>query len=288
MTMAQTAGPAYATQAEFWNSPAARGWADQHERMDRVLAPLLDALLQAAAPRLGERVLDIGCGSGTTTLALAARVGPSGQVLGADIATASVIRADARIAAAGLARAEVIHADASTHAFPSANFDLVCSRLGIMFFTDPTAAFANIRRAIKPDGRAAFIVFRTPAENPWPNGPTAAVRDLLPPLPAPGPEDPGPFSWADPARVHRILEGAGFRDVSLAMLDWTVRLAPPGGAAEAADFMLVFGPLTRILHTQTAETQRAVLARLETYFRDHDSPDGVTLRAANWIVQARA
>ena len=286
--MTEPANSPNAAQAEFWNSAAARGWAEQHARMDQVLVPLLDALLAAAAPRPGERVLDIGCGSGATVLAFAERVGPSGEVLGADIAASSVARAQERIAAAGLAQAEVIHADASTHAFPSAHFDLVCSRLGIMFFADPTATFANIRRSLKPEGRAAFIVFRAAAENLWPNGPTGAVRDLLPPLPTPGPEDPSPFSWADPARVHRILGGAGFHDVSLTPFDWVPRLAPPGGAREAADFMLVFGPLTRILPSQPAETQRAILARLETFFRDHDGADGVTLKAANWIVQARA
>ena len=189
--MADAAGSVSAAQAEFWNSQAARGWADQHQRMDRVLVPLLEALMTTAAPQPGEHVLDIGCGSGTTVLELAARVGPSGHVTGADIAAPSVAHAQRRIAAAGLGQADVIVADASTYAFPKASFDLVCSRLGVMFFADPLAAFRNIRRAIKPTGRAAFVVIRAPGENLWPNGPTGAVRHLLPPLPAPDPEEPG-------------------------------------------------------------------------------------------------
>jgi SAM-dependent methyltransferase len=179
-------------------------------------------------------------------------------------------------------------ADASTHAFPPAHFDLVCSRLGIMFFTDAGAAFANIRQAIKPGGRAAFIVFRAAAENPWPNGPMMAVRHLLPPLPVPGPEEPGMFSWADSARVNRILEGAGFREVSLTPFNWSPRIAPVGGAAEAADFMVTFGPLTGILPQLSVDQQAEVRSVLETYFKGHDGPDGITLAAANWIVQARA
>src|SRR5262249_2632167 len=103
----------------------------------------------------------------------------------------------------------------------------------------------------------------------------------------PGPEDPGPFSLADPARVHRIFEGAGFRQVSLTPIDWSVRLAPPGGTAEAADFMTAFGPLTRVLPQLSAEQQAQVSPTLENYFRAHDGPQGVTLAAANWIVQAR-
>src|SRR5579884_1981975 len=119
-------------QAEFWNGPAARAWAEHHERMDRALTPLLDALFAAAAPQPGERVLDIGCGSGTTVLELARRVGTSGHVLGVDIARPSVERAGRRLAEAGLQQAEVILADAATYAFPQAGFDLLVSRLGIM------------------------------------------------------------------------------------------------------------------------------------------------------------
>lgn len=276
-----------AAQIQYWNSPGARSWADQHERMDRVLAPLLEALIAAAAAQPGERVLDIGCASGTTVLALAERVGPSGRVLGADVARSSVARAQQRIAAAGHRNAEVIVADAATHDFPDASFDLLCSRLGIMFFVDPTAAFANIRRAMKPGGRVALICFRTPAESPFPNAMASTVRHLLPPIPTPGPEEPGPFSWADPSRVHRILEGAGFHGVTLTPINSTVCLAPPGGAAEAADFAMVFGPLTRVLGELSAAAREEVRATLQAFFAGHDGPEGVTLPAANWLVQAR-
>ena len=277
-----------AAQAEYWNGPNARAWAAHHERMDRALAGLLEALMERAAPRSGERVLDIGCGSGTSVLAAAARVGTDGYVLGADLAERSVARARERIAAAGLRQAEVIHADAAVHGFPAAHFDLVQSRLGIMFFADPTAAFANIRRALKPRARLALAVFRSGADDLFPNSMIAAVRHLLPPIPVPGPEEPGPFSWCDPARVHRILEGAGFRGVSLTPVDPVISLAGPGGAAEATEFATLFGPLTRILPSLPAEQQATVRATLEAFFQEHDGPQGITLSAQNWIVEARA
>jgi SAM-dependent methyltransferase len=277
-----------AAQIELWNSPPMRAWADQHERMDRALAPLLEALIAAADPQPGEHVLDIGCGSGTTALALAKRVGDGGRVLGADIAERSVARAQQRIAAAGYRKAEVIAADAATHPFPAHAFDLAFSRLGIMFFADPTAAFANIRHAVKPGGRVTLACFRAPAESPFPNAIVAAVRHLLPPIPPAGPDEPGPFSWADPARVHRILEGAGFRDVSLTPVNPTIRLAPPGNAAEAADFAMVFGPLTRHLAQLSAAQREAVRAALQAFFAGHDGPSGIALTAANWLVRARA
>ena len=134
------AGIGNAAQIEFWNSAATRAWADQYARMDRAVAALTKDLLDLAAPQPGERVLDIGCGPGTTVLKLAKHVGPGGHVLGADVSEPSVVRARERIAAAGLRHAEVIVADASVHPFSPDSLDLTFSRFGIMFFSDPVAA----------------------------------------------------------------------------------------------------------------------------------------------------
>jgi len=278
----------YGGGAEFWNSPATRPWAEQHERQDRALAGLAKAALALAAPRPGERALDIGCGAGTTVLELAARVGSNGHVLGADISAQSIARAGERIAAAGLRHAEAICADVSNHPFAPESFDLAFSRLGVMFFGDPTAALANVHRAMKPAGRLALAVFRPADENPWPNAPLAAVRHLLPPMPSPGPDEPGMFSWGDPARVRRIIGDAGFREVSLTKVDLEYQLAGSGGAAEAADFALLFGPLTRILPGLAPERHEAVRSALAAFFQGFVTPQGVALPAAFWVVQARA
>lgn len=286
MTDAPIPSPADA-QAAFWNSPAARPWAEQHERQDRALAGLATAALDLAAPQPGEHVLDIGCGSGTTVLALAARVGPHGHVLGADIALPSVARACERIAAAGLRHAEVIGADVATHPFVAGSFDLAFSRLGVMFFHDPTAAFANVHRAMKPTGRLALAVFRLASENAWPSAPVAAVQHLLPPMPPPVPDEPGMFSWGDPARVQRILEDAGFHEVALMPVNLAYQLASAGGAAEAAEFALLFGPLTRRMSGFSAEQREAVRSTLEDFFQSYVTPQGVALSSAFWIVQAR-
>src|SRR5262245_21197773 len=241
----QQTGSPNARELQYWNSAHTRVWADEHETIDRLFASLTQIALDHAAPKLGERVIDIGCGSGTTVLELATRVGPSGYVLGADVSKPSVAKARERIAAASVHQAEIMLCDVSTHIFPANSFDLVFSRFGVMFFADPVATFANIRRAMKSAGRLALVVFRTPQENKWATAALAAVRHLLPPITPPGPEEPGQFSWADAARVHRILETAGFKNVSLTPHDLAMPLAGRGGAAEAASFAFRVGPVVR-------------------------------------------
>jgi SAM-dependent methyltransferase len=178
-------------------------------------------------------------------------------------------------------------ADVSVHPFAPDSFELAFSRFGIMFFSDPLAAFANVRRAMRPGGRLALPVFRAASDKLWPSGPLEAVRHLLPPIPTPGPEEPGPFAWADPARVHRILDGAGFSEVSLTPLDPKIELAGPTAEAEAADFVMVMGPLARVLPNHSAAQRENVRATLEVYFRGHATSQGVVLPAANWLVRAR-
>jgi ubiquinone/menaquinone biosynthesis C-methylase UbiE len=287
MTEPATESP-NAREAQYWNSAATRPWAEMHEPIDRLFSALTQTVLELAAPQPGERVIDIGCGSGTTVLELARRVGPSGYVLGADISQQSVEKAQSRIAAAGLSQAEVSICDVSVHPFATDSFDLAFSRFGVMFFTDPTATFTNLRRGMKRGGRLTFAVFRTPQENPWGTAPVAAVRHLLPPITPAGPDDPGQFSWADPARVRRILEGAGFEQISLMRHDPAMRLAGPGGAAEAADFAMTIGPIARAMSNASSPPPDAVRSGLEAFFRSHDSPQGIVLLGALWIVRARA
>jgi SAM-dependent methyltransferase len=277
-----------AREMQYWNSPATRAWAEEYEWIDRLFAGVTHAVLAAAAPQPGERVIDIGCGSGSTVLALAARVGPTGRVLGADISNQSVAQANSRIAAAGLRQAEASVADVSIHAFAPDSFDLAFSRFGVMFFADPTATLANLRRGMTGNGRLAFAVFRTPKENPWATTPIAALGDLVPPQPKPGPDDPGQFSWADPALVHRILETAGFRDVSLTPHDLVMQLAGAGGATEAAEYSMYVGPVVRATLNAPDDVRAAVRAALLAFFKTHESASGVALPGAIWIVRARA
>lgn len=284
-----------ASQHAYWNSPISRTWATEHARIDACLAPLGAALHRFADIRPGQRVLEVGCATGGGLLALAAAVGPAGRVLGVDIAEASVAVAEARIAAAGLSQAAVLLADAGRDPLPPAGFDLLYSRFGVMFFEDPAAAFANLRRALAAGGRVAMLAWRSAAENPWASLPRQAVAHLVGPVPAPGPEEPGPeepgpFAFADPDRVRRILEGAGFAAVGLEPLDLPLILG--ADAAEAAEFTLTVGPTRRGLaalpEQARAAAEAAVRAALVAFFQPLAGPGGVAMPSATWLIGATA
>ncbi len=277
-----------AQQADYWNHVAGQTWVALQARLDRLFAPLTEVAIEHAAPRPGERAIDIGCGCGATVLELARRVGPGGHVLGVDISAPMLAVARERAAEAGLAQATLTRADMATHAFAPGDFDLAFSRFGVMFFDDPPAAFANLRRALKPSGRLVFACFRAPAENLWVTVPFAATKHLLPPTPPPGPEEPGQFAFADPDRVRRILTAAGFHDIELARHDPAMRMAGPGGAAEAAAFSIQLGPAARALIGAPEALRTAVREALEAEYRRHDGPDGIILSGAIWIVSAKS
>ena len=282
--MSDTASIAMA-QRTFWNSEATRRWVTEQARIDRLMAEVTEAALAAAAPKQGERVLDVGCGTGTTVLRLAEAVGPNGRVLGVDISEQQLALARQRVAAAGINQAQLVLDDATTHHFAPDTFDLGFSRFGVMFFADPVAAFRNIRGAMKRSGRLLLAVFRSGAENPWATASVAAISHLVPPSAPLGSEEPGQFSWSDPARVKRILDGAGFHNVVLTPLDLSFVIGR--NEAEAAEFATFIGQGARLLNGQPDETRQAARVAFEAFFKPHEGPNGVTLPGALWLVSAQ-
>jgi SAM-dependent methyltransferase len=257
-------------------------WAEIREPLERQLAPLGRRALAALAPRPGENVLDIGCGGGETALELARAVAPDGTVVGVDLSAA--VLAFARRAAKGCERVRFVQADAQAFPFEPASFDAAFSRFGVMFFADPTAAFINIRRSLKPNGRLAFVCWRALEENLLDILPLRAASAHLPPQPAHDPEAPGPFAFSEPGRVRSILKRAGFGEIEIAAHD------EPVGSGDLDTMLAVcsrVGALGKILR-ENPELRAAALPAVRSALAAHDGPDGVRLNAAIWVVTARA
>ncbi|MBV1703505.1 MAG: class I SAM-dependent methyltransferase [Hyphomicrobiales bacterium] len=286
--MASDFHPANRGVAAHWDGATTRAWADAHELIDRRFVALTRSLFAAAAPKSGERALDIGCGAGTTLLVLARAVAPGGRAVGLDISARQCAVADARIAAESVGGASTLVADLSIHDFGATRFDLAFSRFGVMFFADPVAAFAKLRAAMAPGGRLCFGVFRAADLNPWATRMGDAVRDLVaPPPPSSSPPGTGQFSWADPARVRTILGDAGWHDVSLDPLDVAIPIVGPEGIDEALDFALNFSPLARAMASAPLESKVPVVAAMRAWLDGVKRERGGALPAALWIVRAR-
>lgn len=276
-----------ADQIEYWNGPAGQTWARMQERMDRTLTPVTAALLSLAAPQPGEDVLDIGCGSGETTLALAGAVGDDGSALGLDISEPLLERARAR-AEELLSEAEFRNADAAGFDAES-GFDLVVSRFGVMFFDDPAAAFANIHSLTAPGGRLCFACWQPATENLWATLPMRVLADLLPPSPPSDPFAPGPFAFADPERVHGILAAAGWQDIAFHALPFTMLVGEgEDPVASAVQFNLRIGPAARMIREAGPEVESAAKVALTEALAGHLSDGVIGLPGAVWLVSARA
>jgi SAM-dependent methyltransferase len=270
-------------QVEYWNGPVGERWARLQEKIDLHLEGITEAALHFAAPREGERVLDVGCGCGTTTFLLAFRAGREGTAAGVDISIPMLNVARAR-AMAQNANVVFREGDASSYDFQPV-FDLVFSRLGIMFFADPVAAFANIGRAVAPGGRLVFVCWRSMAENLWASVPMEAALHLLPPQESADPFAPGPFAFADGARVRSILASAGFARIEIEPFDGTMNMGVT--LEDAAAEILNIGPLARTAADLDEETRTLVRNAVERAYAPYASPIGVTPPAGCWLVRAQ-
>lgn len=272
-------------QIEDWNGALGQRWVEHQEELDRLTRPFGEAALRAANPRPGERVIDVGCGCGDTSIALAKAVGASGSVLGVDVSAPMLALAKQR--AAGLNQLEFREADASSADLPR-DQDLLFSRFGVMFFAAPVPAFAHLRTALKASGRLAFVCWRAAQDNPWATVPLLAARNVVAnPAPPPDPLAPGPFAFADDARLRAILMEARFLDVKIEPFESPVYLgSSPRSAAEGTARM---GPLSRYIREVGEQHLGRIVDAVETALRPRVASDGsVSLTGRTWIVTAKA
>lgn len=270
------------SERDRWNGPAGKAWVDARPMMDAMFRPLQDQLVAAVRDHGAAHVLDVGCGTGSTTMAIAEALPPGGTATGADISATMLEDATARAAAGS--RARFVVADAQTHAFPDRAFDLVVSRFGVMFFEDPVPAFANLHRATKSGGHALLIAWRPAADNPYMTAAERAVAPLLPDLPPRKTSGPGQFAFGDADYVRDVLTGAGWHDVAVTPLD-----VPCAFPAEALDrYITGVGPVGLALREADDATRARVLAVAREALAPFVQGDTVRFTAACWQITARA
>lgn len=234
-----------------------RRWAAASATADDQFGRLSDAGYRALGDLSGLHVLDVGCGSGGTTAQLADLAGPQGSVVGIDPSSDVLVHA-ARATAERNVR--LVHGDAQTHAFADGAFDVVFSRLGVMFFEDPAAAFVNLRRCTAVGGRLAFTCWPVRELVPLLILPLRALAGLVQLPPSAPPGSPNPFSLGDVAATTALLERAGWREVAVEELRWQVDL--PDDATDAARTWLTTIPVTLSVVDPDFDTRAELLAAL--------------------------
>lgn len=279
----ETTNKADNEQARLWNGPAGRAWVDQQELLDQLFAPFEKLLVRAVSEAAAKSVLDVGCGTGSTTLAVARQLGANGRSIGIDISEPMIAAARDRAERDGLPAA-FLCADAQTHAFAPAGFDMIVSRFGVMFFDDSVRAFANLRRAASDGAGLRCIAWRSAGENPFMTTAERAAAPFLTNLPVRQPGAPGQFAFADPHHVQGILEQAGWTQIDIKPLD--VVCTMPEEAL--VPYLTRLGPVGLVLQQADARVRSRVVDTVRTAFDPYVRGAEVRFNAACWMVAARA
>jgi len=288
MTQAPTQSP-NTLRAEDWAGEIGERWLANLDAFEGQIAPVGDALFERAGFAPGERVIDVGCGGGGTTMRIARVVAPGGSAKGLDISPALVAEARRRAEAASIANIAFACADAATDAPEGAPFDRLYSRFGSMFFGDPAAAFANLRAMLRPGGRIDLAAWAPANENPWmieTMGVVGAHIDLPPRVP----NAPGPFAFGDTDYLRDILTSAGFSALDIGVWEGQQPMGGPGATpAEAARFITTATSIADSLKAASPDLIARIRADVATLFaRYHVPGKGVLLGGKAWLVTATA
>ncbi len=259
------------TTRQQWEEYAG-GWSDWEPLLESWLGETTERMLDLAGVTSGSRVLDVAAGAGGQGLTAARRVGPSGSVLATDLSPTILKYAADAAQAAGLENYSTLELDGEQlHELPAGSHDAAISRLGLIYFPHRHQALTGIHQALRPGGRFAAITYSTAAANGFFSVPVSIIRERAE-LPPPAPGQPGPFSLADPDLLEREFTDAGFRDVTVEVMDAPVRLS---SAAECTRFEREsFGALHQMLSAMGREDQASVWEEIESALSQFDTDDG--------------
>jgi SAM-dependent methyltransferase len=272
-----------AEQSAMWNGPSGSAWIESQQTLDAMFQPFEDLLMDGIPVGASHRVLDVGCGTGATTIAAARRLGAGGRAVGIDISEPMLEVARRRAARANVA-AEFLAADAETHGFSPASFDTFISRFGLMFFADPARAFANLRGAASPGAELRAITWRAAAENPFMTTAERAAAPLLPQLPPRRADGPGQFAFADSDKVEKLLAAGGWRDVRSRGIDVVCVL--PASALD--EYVTKLGPVAQFLRQLDEPARKRITDAVLAAFAPFTHGGEVRYTAACWMVSAIA
>jgi SAM-dependent methyltransferase len=270
-------------QVTLWNGVAGQAWVDEQALLDRVLAPFQELLVEAVRASAARRVLDVGCGTGSTAVAVARLLDGGGRCTGVDVSEPMIAAARAR-AERERVPASFVCADAQVCAFEPGSFDMIISRFGMMFFADPVQAFANLRHAAADGAGLRFVCWRSAEENPFMTTAERAAAPLLPDLPARQPYAPGPFALADRGRLVRILEESGWTSIDIQPIDVPCALRE----SELDRYLSRFGPVGLALGAADEATRTRVIQAVRAAFDPFVHGEDVRYTAACWMVGATA
>lgn len=270
-------------QMTLWNGLAGHAWVEAQALLEQMFKPFEELLVAAVSAGSAARVLDVGCGTGSTTRAVARRLAAQGRCIGIDISEPMLAAARARSGQESTPTS-FIQADAQTHAFEPASFDMILSRFGVMFFDDAVRAFANLRRAARDDAELRFVAWRSAAENPFMTTAERAAAPLLPNIPPRQPEAPGQFAFAEQRRVQRILEESGWAEIDIRPIDVACTLPEQ----ELVHYLTRLGPIGRLLQQLDERSRQPIIEVVRTAFDPYVHGAEVRFSAACWMVGARA
>ena len=271
-------------QKEFWNEKKGDIWVSLEHNIDKMLGPLGDQAIKILKPKVGEKILDIGCGTGSTSQTLSNLVGESGLVTGIDISKPILNFAIKKKESKKIKNINFIQADAQNHQFSNSNYNAIFSRFGVMFFEDPIAAFKNIKKSLVRNGRLTFVCWSNREENDWINLSSNVASQFLELPPKANPKDPGPFAFEDYFYIKEILIKAGWSNIKIKAYKKKIIIGDT--LDSAADFLSRMGPMSVPFENANEQTKEKVVSALKECYSKYFTPKGVEFHFSSWIVSA--